>query len=118
MTNKNLKDGMIVRHFKRETLTPEKKAKNKYLYMIISTDAKNTETKGTYMVYQALYSPFTVYLRPINLALSEVDHDKYPSIKQEFRLEEITPEEFRDINTSIIPEKLLKYVMSSTTAKK
>ena len=80
---------------------------------IISVDGKNTETKGTYMVYQALYSPFTVFLRPINMALSEVNHDKYPDIKQKFRLEEITHEEFNEINTSILPDKLFRDIMGS-----
>ena len=113
MMNRDLKDGMIVRHFKRETLSPEKKKENGYLYKIISVDGKNTETKGTYMVYQALYSPFTVFLRPINMALSEVNHNKYPDIKQKFRLEEITHEEFNEINTRILPDKLFRDIMGS-----
>ena len=112
MMNKNLKDGMIVKHFKRETLPLEKKRKNKYLYKIISVDAKNTETKGTYMAYQALYAPFTVYLRPINKALSEVDHDAYPTIKQQFRFERLSQHEIEEINTSILPDGLLNDVMT------
>ena len=81
---RDLKIGDIVRHFKYETLSIEDKKLNKYLYCI-KDFAEHTETKESMVVYQALYSPFKVYVRPAEMFFSKVDTDKYPDIKQEFR---------------------------------
>ncbi len=83
---RNFQIGDIVRHFKYETLSKEEKEQNKYLYCIRAF-AQHTETGEKLVVYQALYSPFQTYARPLDMFVSEVDHDKYPDVKQKYRLE-------------------------------
>lgn len=78
--------GAIVKHFKRETLTTYdlEKNPNMYLYEIVGI-AEHTETKELLMVYKALYGKPTLCARPLSMFLSEVDHKKYPNIKQKYR---------------------------------
>ena len=78
--------GDIVRHFKWETLSDEEKMQNKYLYCIKNI-AEHTETGESLVIYQALYAPFKTYARPLKMFREEVDHNKYPHIKQKFRFE-------------------------------
>ncbi len=82
------KPGDIVQHFKRETLDPEAFAENKYVYRIIGI-ATHSETGEPMMVYQPLYGDKGMYVRPLEMFLSEVDHEKYPQIRQKFRFEKI-----------------------------
>ena len=86
--NDRLNPGDIVAHFKRETLSPEEKSTNKYLYKIIG-EAQHTETKEKLMIYMALYDDFGIYARPFDMFTGEVDRDKYPEIKQFYRFEKI-----------------------------
>ena len=78
--------GDIVRHFKRETLNQEDLLANKYLYQIIGV-ATHSETREKMMVYQAMYDDLGMYVRPYEMFMSEVDHEKYPDIKQHYRFE-------------------------------
>ena len=80
--------GDIVQHFKRETLDPEAFAQNKYLYRIIGV-ATNSETGEPMMVYEPLYDGQGLFVRPLGMFLSEVDHEKYPDIKQKYRFEKV-----------------------------
>lgn len=90
-----LKVNDIVQHFKRETLSPEDRAKNFYLYRVLNV-AEHTETKEKLVIYQALYSDpaknihFDVFARPYDMFVSKVDKEKYPDIQQEYRFETIT----------------------------
>jgi len=81
-------EGEIYSHFKREfsdTITNP----NIYLYKII-TIAENTETNEMMCVYQALYSPFKTFVRPLEMFMSEVDVEKYSECKQKYRFEKVT----------------------------
>ena len=83
METREFRAGDIVRHFKRETVDP---ASDKYLYMIVG-EATHSETREKMMVYAALYGDGGLFVRPLEMFLSEVDHEKYPGIKQKYRFE-------------------------------
>lgn len=89
--------GDKVKHFKYETLTEEQKNNGVYTYQILAI-ATHTENKEKLMIYKALYdghcmgldvSEGEVFARPYDMFISEVDHVKYPNIKQRFRFEKI-----------------------------
>lgn len=79
----SLCQGDIVQHFKRETINTAN-SQNEYLYKILCI-AKHTEKDEYMVVYQALYGQFEIYVRPYKMFMSEVDHKKYPEIKQKYR---------------------------------
>ena len=90
MKRTDIKIGDIVQHFKRELLLDTDS--QVYLYRILDV-AEHTETKEKLVIYQALYDNdkmgirFGVYARPYDMFMSEVDHEKYPNIKQKYRFE-------------------------------
>lgn len=85
MEPRTFKCGDIVRHFKRELVDPNS---TQYLYKIV-TFAHHSETEEQLVVYEAMYPPFIVCARPYDMFISEVDHEKYPEIKQKYRFEKI-----------------------------
>ncbi|MBO6145499.1 MAG: DUF1653 domain-containing protein [Bacilli bacterium] len=96
---REFKTGDIVRHFKREKMTEEQleTAPNLYLYEIIGT-SRHTESKEELMIYKPLYETdcttgVDYAARPLDMFLSEVDHEKYPEIKQKYRFEKVMKEE-------------------------
>ncbi len=58
------------------------------IYQIISI-ALDSETLEQVVVYQQLYSPFQMYVRPLEMFLSKTDKDKYPDAMQEYRFEKL-----------------------------
>lgn len=87
MKEERFRPGMIVRHFKYETLSEEQKAAHWYCYEIIGI-AIHSETREKMMVYRALYGDDGLFVRPYDMFTGEVDHVKYPEIHQKYRFEE------------------------------
>lgn len=71
---KEVKINGIYRHFKGD-------------YYLVVDVAKHSETKEEYVVYRQLYGKGDLWIRPMDMFLSEVDHEKYPDIKQKQRFE-------------------------------
>lgn len=91
-----IKPGDVVRHFKRETIDTEKNPMG-YLYLFHGV-GEHTETGEKFAVYSALYNDPAknvtngkIYIRPYEMFMSEVDKEKYPDIKQKYRLEIYIP---------------------------
>ena len=78
---RKIKIGSIYRHFKG----------NLYIVTNIVNDSESnndTELKKV-VIYKALYGKNLEWARPYDMFNSEVDHVKYPNVKQMYRFEEI-----------------------------
>lgn len=90
---RDLRVGDIVRNFKRAGVTD---SSQRYLYRILAF-ARHTETEEPLVVYEALYPPFGVWVRPAAMFFGEVDHEKYPHIAARWRFERATPEDLVEL---------------------
>ncbi len=73
--------GKLYKHFKG----------NLYIVTDIVNDSESDkDIPDKIVIYKALYGKCLTWARPYNMFNSEVDHNKYPNVKQKYRFEEYT----------------------------
>lgn len=108
MMDRTPKPGELYRHFKNK------------LYQIV-TVATHSETGEKLVIYQALYDDFGIYARPLDMFVSEVDHEKYPDVKQKYRFEKITLKDkpAPDADEGQVPDpRLMEFLDADTFEEK
>ena len=78
---REIKIGKKYRHFKGKLY--------KVLDIVNDSESNNDEELKKVVIYQALYGDNLKWARPYDMFNSEVDHQKYPDIKEKYRFEEV-----------------------------
>ena len=94
MNDNRIRVGDVVRHFKREYVSPET---SECLYRVLAF-ARHTETDEELVIYQAMYPPFKTCARPYEMFMSRVDREKYPAAAQEYRFEVVKSADDRSVD--------------------
>jgi len=56
-------------------------------YYLVEDICRDSETQEEMVLYRKLYEDGSLWVRPISMFLSEVDHEKYPEVEQKYRFE-------------------------------
>ena len=94
MNDNRIRVGDVVRHFKREYVSPDT---SEYLYRVLAF-ARHTETDEELVIYQAMYPPFKTCARPYEMFMSRVNREKYPEAAQEYRFEVVKSSDDRSVD--------------------
>ena len=81
--------GKKYRHFKNKMY--------EVIAIALDSETNNDDDPKKIVIYKALYGDNLVWARPYDMFNSEVDHKKYPDIKQKYRFEEVEEKDIKDL---------------------
>ena len=65
-------------------------------YYLVEDISLDSETNKEMVVYRKLYDDCSLWVRPVEMFLSEVDHNKYPNVEQKYRFELVDVKSVKD----------------------
>lgn len=74
MEKREIKLKRVYRHFKGD-------------YYLVEDIGMDSETGKECVIYRKLYGDGGLWIRPLDMFMEEVDHEKYPDVKQKYRFE-------------------------------